>query len=440
MKFVIYRLMVSMFLLCSIGSQAQRLKIYHIDVDQADATLFIAPNGSTLLVDAGENGKGRAIKKILDLEGINRIDYFVNTHYHKDHYGGIDELVDAGISVGVAYDRGDKGSLPPGKLSEGTFKDYQRAVGNRAVMLTRGMQIPLDNTMSVTCISHGGVVLAETNPVPGNDENDMSISLLITYSNFRYFVGGDIEGYTERKIAERDLVLDLDVYQANHHGSSTSSTTEFMHDIVPTVVVISNGNHNGHAHPNQVTLDAYTQLVPEPTVFQTNKFLGTKPSGGNVSDDFIADLDAVGDEGTVTIVVDPGQGNYTVAYRDEVKNFPIKQRSQPHVQANGMIIEKLMVDPAGADATHEYVVIKNKTSSSVPLSGWTLRDASGRIWILDNSGQLLPDRSLKVQRSGMPMSMNNDGDIITLLNAENETIDEFQYVGSVEGIEIITGH
>lgn len=120
-KFPRYYLMVWLFLLCTTGSQAQRLKICHIDVDQADATLFIAPNGSTLLVAAGENGKGRAIKKILDLEGINRIDYFVNTHYHKDHYGGIDELVNAGISVGIAYDRGDKGSLPSKKLGEDTL-------------------------------------------------------------------------------------------------------------------------------------------------------------------------------------------------------------------------------------------------------------------------------------------------------------------------------
>ena len=85
MKFLTYRMMVLLLVFCSLGSQAQRLKIYHIDVDQADATLFIAPNGSTLLVDAGENGKGRAIKQILDREGINRIDDFVNTHYHKHH-------------------------------------------------------------------------------------------------------------------------------------------------------------------------------------------------------------------------------------------------------------------------------------------------------------------------------------------------------------------
>lgn len=63
MKLRIYHLMVSLFLVCTIGSQAQSLKIYHIDVDQADATLFIAPNGSTLLVDAGENGERKGHQK-----------------------------------------------------------------------------------------------------------------------------------------------------------------------------------------------------------------------------------------------------------------------------------------------------------------------------------------------------------------------------------------
>ena len=50
----------------------------------------------------------------------------------------------------------------------------------------------------------------------------MSISLLIAFRGFRYFVGGDIETFTEKKIALRDLVKDVDIYKANHHGSHTS--------------------------------------------------------------------------------------------------------------------------------------------------------------------------------------------------------------------------
>ena len=37
----------------SLVADAQSLRIYHIDVDQGDATLIISPSGRTLLVDSG---------------------------------------------------------------------------------------------------------------------------------------------------------------------------------------------------------------------------------------------------------------------------------------------------------------------------------------------------------------------------------------------------
>lgn len=34
---------------------AQTLRIYHIDVEQADAALIVMPNGQTLLIDSGKS-------------------------------------------------------------------------------------------------------------------------------------------------------------------------------------------------------------------------------------------------------------------------------------------------------------------------------------------------------------------------------------------------
>ncbi|MBX2964513.1 MAG: lamin tail domain-containing protein [Cyclobacteriaceae bacterium] len=427
-------------LLTVIPVYAQHLKIFHIDVDQGDATLFVTPNGSTMLVDAGKNGHGERIKKILDQEGISCIDYFVNTHYHEDHYGGIDELVNLGVYVGVAYDRGDKDFLPPKKLKEKTYKDYQDAVGSKAIMLTSGTDIPIDPALSVRCISHGGVVLGETEISTAKNENDMSLSLLITYGNFKYFIGGDVEEHTERKIAERDLVLDVDVYQANHHGSHTSSSWGFLQDLMPAVVVISNGSNNSYYHPRQVTLDNFNRLTPTPIVFQTNKYMGRKAGGGNVPDEFIADLDTTGDEGTITLLVNLHQNTYTITYRDQTKNFPVKPRAVTEVQPKGIVIEKLMPDPPGADALYEYVIIKNKTAHTVSLAGWVLRDAGNKVWLLDGLEEIQPGQSLKIVRNNMPMSLNNTGDTIMLVNPANVVIDEFRYTGSVEGVDIVTGH
>jgi competence protein ComEC len=437
----LYLLAFTFVLLLGPFSWAQGLRIYHIDVEQGAATLFVSPGGETLLIDSGKNGHGPRIKTVMDQAGVTQIDHFVNTHYHEDHYGGIDELArDLNVSIGAAYDRGDKQFLPASKHQEARFRDYQDAVGHQAIHLTRGVAIPLDPAMSVICISSGGVVLAEDPHVHGDDENDMSISLLIQHGRFRFFVGGDMHAATEKKIADRDMVLDVDVYQANHHGSHTSSSPLFMNDLKPTVIVISNGDRADYQHPRQVTLNTYGSLTPQPKVFQTNKYF-KGGLGGNVPDDFIADLaSSAAQTGTILISVDEPAGTYTVSYRDKSHVFEIKDRDVVTMSASSVVIEDLLPRPPGLDIKNETVTIKNKGSVAVSLSGWRLQDESGRIWPLTATGTLNPNQSATIRRNGMPMSLNDDGDEIVLLDASNAERDRFRYTTSVEGQVIQTGH
>lgn len=66
----------------------QTLRIYHIDVDQADLTLLVSPAGDTLLADSGRNGHGSRIRAVMQAAGVTQIDHFVATHYHDGRYGG----------------------------------------------------------------------------------------------------------------------------------------------------------------------------------------------------------------------------------------------------------------------------------------------------------------------------------------------------------------
>jgi len=433
-------LIVLWALLIALPAYAADLRIYHIDVEQADATLILSPSGKTLLVDSGKNGQGSRLKAVMDQAGVTQIDHFLATHYHEDHYGGIDELVeDEGVTAVQAYDRGDKVYLPASTTNAATYKDYQRAVGEDAEHLKRGETIALDPQMSVTCISSGGVVIGEDPAVHGRDENDMSVSLLVTYGGFRYFVGGDIEAATEAKIAARDLVRDVDVYQANHHGSDTSSSADFLKDLSPTVIVISNGNHAGYGHPKETTLEFFAgpELTPKPTVFQTNKYLAGARGGGNVGDAFIADPETVDDDGTILVTVDSAASRYTVSYgANTMHTFAVKGSGS----TGAVVIENLLPNPVGNDAELEEVTLRNRGTESVSLVGWTLVDQAGSLWDLTAMGTIAPGESATVVRNGMAMSLNNSGDVITVKDFAGHAVDSFSYTGSNEGEPLETGH
>ena len=420
-------------------AEAQTLRIYHIDVDQGDATLVVSPGGQTLLVDSGKNGHGDRLRAAMQTAGVNQIDHFVATHYHEDHYGGIDDLTQApAITIVNTYDRGDKLFLPTSRTESRTYRDYDTAVGSRARHLTRGMRIPLDPLVSVTCISAGGVVLNEQDPTHhASDENDMSISLFIQFGNFYYFIGGDIERPTEQKIADHDLVMDVDVYQANHHGADNGSTEDFLADLQPNVIIISNGSNRTYRHPRSTALARMRQIDSNPSIFQTNKYLNAaNDDGGNVPDQFIADLESSDSDGTILLTVDQAAGTYEVSYRSMTHTFPIKNRA-----AGSAVIESLLPDPInGPDRIFEEVTLRNTGSLAINMDAWFLRDQSDRVWTLSGMGTIAPGSSATVRRNAMPMSLNNNGDTIRLIDPSNSEIDSFTYNDSQGGMRIQTGH
>ncbi len=420
------------------AAAAQELRIYHIDVEQADATLLVSPAGHTLLVDSGKNGHGPRILAALQAAGATRIDHFVATHYHEDHYGGIDEVVSAGIPVGTAYDRGDTAFVPVSTRSGPTFRGYQQAVGHRAIHLTRGIPIPLDPAMSVLCISSGGVVLGEDQPVQhGGDENDMSVGLLVTYGSFRYWVGGDVETATEAKIAARDLVRDLDVYQANHHGADNGSSAAFLADLKPRVVIISNGSNKTFRHPRASTLNRIRALAPPPAIFQTNRYQHEGDDGDNVPDEAIADPETDDTDGTILVTVSQPADSFTVSFGSTSRRFALRMREA----LVPLEIARILPDPTdGPDRQREAVTIRNRGSSPVHLTGWLLRDLDGRVWSLAGQGELGAGQERTVRRVGMAMSLDNDGDTVELLDPTGILVDAMTYLVTAPGVEIEHQH
>ena len=89
------------------GAQVKTLDVYFIDVEGGQSTLIVTPTGESLLVDSGYAEQGRDSARILAAirdAGVRRIDYFLLTHFHSDHMGGITELAGQ-VELGTFIDR-----------------------------------------------------------------------------------------------------------------------------------------------------------------------------------------------------------------------------------------------------------------------------------------------------------------------------------------------
>src|SRR5262245_48217122 len=85
------------------------LRAYFVDVEGGQATLFVTPEGESLLIDTGWPGNsGRDADRIVAAAkdaGVSKIDYVLITHYHDDHVGGAPQLA-AKIPIGTFVDHG----------------------------------------------------------------------------------------------------------------------------------------------------------------------------------------------------------------------------------------------------------------------------------------------------------------------------------------------
>src|SRR5881227_3724242 len=77
------------------ASPEGKLTIYWIDSEGGGSTLIVTPAGESVLIDSGNPGgrdAGRIHKTATEVAGLKRIDHYITTHFHVDHFGGAAEL------------------------------------------------------------------------------------------------------------------------------------------------------------------------------------------------------------------------------------------------------------------------------------------------------------------------------------------------------------
>ena len=245
---------------------AQNLEIHVINVGWGGAVLVKGPNGTTVLMDAGDTGKGTGeIVPYLQSIGITPavgLNYTIAGHQHCDHIGGMDEVINAGYNVTTKnyYN----GSSYSSSCVTGWNTAAATTTAGAPVAMPVGTEIPLGNGAKLTCIARNGSIIGG-GTVSVSDENDRSIAVLVQYGGFDFVWASDMGGgsidnsCTGRSTSQVDVESSviqaispggaapkissggIDVLYCNHHGSESSTNMNWMNFARPAVALISTG-------------------------------------------------------------------------------------------------------------------------------------------------------------------------------------------------------
>ena len=111
------------------------------------------------------------------------------------------------------------------------------------------------------------------------------------------------------------------------------------------------------------------------------------------------------------------------------------EASVPLSPPPAMRISRVVPNPAGDEVQNETVTIANDAGAAIDIRQWQLRDATGNVWRLD--GSVSSGQSLTIRRLGQPMSLNNNGDLIELVDGGGRVIDRVTYGRASEGQALV---
>ena len=235
------------------------LEITALDCGQGDSLFLVLPDKSTMLVDAAGTRnrstsegafQGRLwdpgediVSPYLWSRGVKRIDIVVLSHPHEDHLGGlfavvrnfqISEFWHAANSATPAYlgllERVRQKGVAERTLAEGDELE-------RGAAIVRALWPPRSWRPS------------------GLPSNDDSLVLRLSYHGASVLLPGDITAEVEQALLASGEPLESQVLKVAHHGSNSSTSTEFLARVNPRVAIVTGGSGGFGNLPSPATLE-----------------------------------------------------------------------------------------------------------------------------------------------------------------------------------------
>jgi beta-lactamase superfamily II metal-dependent hydrolase len=322
------------------------LDIHQLATGRGNAAFLRLPDGTTLLLDAGDAGESangsprpeiaRYVRRMLG-DAAPRLDYVVLTHFHRDHVGGLADVARE-LEIRRVIDRGSAYLKPE---NDATFDGYRRLLaerglevqaaqaGSAAQLVAAGVEVRVVAVNDRVWTGRGdetkvrfpplvAIPLPEDRPT----ENMCSVALRLRYGRFDWWSGGDMPGYpVPGGPAWHDLESDVaraigpvDVHVVSHHGSIEVENPFWLERLRSRVMVLPAWSAT-HPSPDVLKRMLSRRLYPGPRdVFVTLLRDATKAAIGARAGQVASD------HGHVVVRVEPGGGRYFVIVLDETRS------------------------------------------------------------------------------------------------------------------------
>jgi len=218
---------------------------------QADCHLIEFPDGRKVLVDIADGiDAGDVAVAYLRAHGIARIDLVVITHFHKDHYRRLIDLIKSGVQIDrVAVNMPARED----KLAD-TEKPwgFDRPDAEAVLQFLVEKHIPYftpkigEHLLDVTLAGGGSAALEVVcfydgfnTPIGATSVNDTSMILRLRHGRTRALLAGDLTSTLGQWLAESDFDLAADVLKVQHHGADWGSSTRFFERVNPKAVLVT---------------------------------------------------------------------------------------------------------------------------------------------------------------------------------------------------------
>lgn len=314
------------------------LLIYCIDVEGGQATLIVAPSGTSMLVDTGWPGSsGRDAERIetaMKDAGIQRIDKVLITHFHTDHVGGVPELIKR-VKIGEFLDHGV--NREDSDITRKDFAAYVAAVGStprRTLHPGDRIEIPGLDVVVVTADGQHVASVPGVKPAPNpncasepkwtldQSENPRSVGILVRFGTFSFLDLGDLT-----KPKELDLVCpnnplgSVGLFLASHHGLDQSNSKSLVNAIHARAAIMNNGAHKGGSPAAWQTV---SDAVGAKNLFMLHTAEGSD-AAHNSAEEMIANPKGDGEGHYFKVVADQnGSFSVTNSRTDEKRSYPAK--------------------------------------------------------------------------------------------------------------------